>query len=221
MPAIAFQTDAEMLDCQFEWLTTRARRLTLQREIRNAGRGDADAVYRVCEPRPAFDTDDLTPERVASLRALEERQQGELHDRLVAHRADPSVRTLGLDRLVLTHDLGEAEEIIVLTALCGAISEEKCAELFGDLAVGYCGNMTVEGVSRLLDAQTTADRLRVRRLLAADAPLVKGGVVVIDHFTREPLYPDDFLGARIRVTEPIFLILVGGTPPLNLVGNGR
>ncbi len=214
-------TDATMLDLAFAWLTTRARRLTLEREIRDAARGDTGAVYRICDRPRSTVPEDEAAERLAALRAREDQQHAELHARREAHRAEPTARPLGLDRLVLTHELGEAEEVVILAAVCGAISEETCNVLFGDLGVGFYGSMTVEGMSRLLDAQATTDRLRVRRLLAPDAPLVKAGLIVIDQFTREPLYPDDFLGGRIRVTEPTFWTLVGGTPPANLAGTGR
>ena len=179
MSARPFKNDAEMLDCAFAWLTTRARRLTLERETRDAARNDTGAVYRICDrPRNAAPEDEAA-ERLEALRVLEDQQHGELHARREAHRADPTARPLGLDRLALTNELGEDEEMILLTVVCGAISEEMANVLYGDLAVGFYGNATLEGVSRMLDAQTTADRLRVRRMLRDDAPLVKGGVAVI------------------------------------------
>jgi hypothetical protein len=46
-----FTDDAELLDCAFEWLTVRARRLTLERDARDAGRDDADAAY-YCAAHP-------------------------------------------------------------------------------------------------------------------------------------------------------------------------
>jgi hypothetical protein len=202
-------TDAAMLDCAFAWLTSRARRLTLEREIRDAARNDTGAVYRLCDhPRTTVPDDDAA-ERLTALRALEEQQHGELHARREAHRADRTARPLGLDRLVLTHELGEDEEMILLTVVCGAISEEMSNILYGDLAVGFYGNATLEGVSRMLDARTTADRLRVRRLLAPDAPLVKGEMIVVDLMTNRPSFPDDLLGARLRITEQAFATLVG------------
>ena len=212
-----FANDAEMLDLAFTWLTTRARRLTLDREIRDATRNDIGAVFRACDRRRTQDIDDEAPDRAAALRALEERQHGELHERREAHRADTAARPLGLDRLSLLRQLCEDEEVVVLAALCGAISEEGSTVMFGDLAIGYFGNMTVEGVSRLLDAQTTADRLRIRRMFQDDSPLVKGGVIVVDHLTREPAYPDDLLGARLRLTDRAFATLVGDGPVLSVV----
>lgn len=204
-----FNSDAEMLDLAFEWLTTRARRLTLEGEIRDATRNETGAVYRHCNGRRNREPDDDAAERAAALRALEEKQQGDLHARREAHRADRAARPLGLDRIALANELGEDEEIIVLAALCGAISEKMSSILYGDLAVGYFGNATLEGVSRLLDATTTADWLRVRRMLRDDAPLVKGGVIVVDLMTNRPSFPDDLLGARLRIPEPAFCTLVG------------
>ena len=202
-------SDPAMLDLAFTWLTTRARRLTLEREIRDAARNDAGAVYRLCDRRPSTEPEDEAAERLVALRDLEDQQHGELHARREAHRADRTARPLGLDRLVLTHELGEDEEMILLTVVCGAISEDMANVLYGDLCVGYFGNATLEGVSRMLDAQTTADRLRVRRMLGPDAPLVKGGMIVLDLMTNRPTFPDDLLGARLRITEQAFCTLVG------------
>ncbi len=204
-----FKNDAEMLDLAFAWLTTRARRLTLEREIRDAARNDTGAVFRLSDRPRITVPEDEAAERLKALRALEDQRHGELHARREAHRADTTARPLGLDRLALTHELGEDEEMILLTVVCGAISEEMSNILYGDLAVGFYGNATLEGVSRMLDAQTTADRLRVRRMLRDDAPLVKGGVIVLDLMTNRPAFPDDLLGGRLRITEQAFATLVG------------
>ncbi len=204
-----FKNDAEMLDLAFAWLTSRARRLTLEREIRDAARNDTGAVFRICNRPRSTVPEDEAAERLAALRAREERQHGELHARREAHRADRTARPLGLDRLVLTHELGEDEEMILLTVVCGAISEEMSNVLYGDLCVGFYGQATLEGASRMADAQTTADRLRVRRMLAPDAPLVRGGMVVLDLMTNRPTFPDDLLGARLRITTEAYCTVVG------------
>jgi len=60
-----FSNDAEMLYAAFVWLTTRARRLTLERDVREAAMGDADAVYRVCQPRRYDETP--TAEQIATM----------------------------------------------------------------------------------------------------------------------------------------------------------
>lgn len=204
-----FANDAEMLDLAFAWLTTRARRLTLERELRDAASNDAGAAYRFCIGGRNSEPDDTAPEQIMALRALEDRQHGELLARREAHRADPKAHPIGLDQIVQANELGGDEEMIVLAAVCGAISEDTSNALYGDLAVGYFGNATMEGVSRLLDARTTADRLRVRRMLSPKASLVAGGVIVVDLLTNRPAYPDDMLGARLRITEQAFSTLVG------------
>ena len=211
--------DAEMLDCAFQWLTTRARRLTLERAIRDAAMDDAGAVYRLCMNGRRQEPDGDTAERLAATKAQEDRLREEFQRRRLATRADPTCRRLGLDQVSETHDFGEVEVevIILLTAACGAISEEVASVLWGDLGVGFFGNMTIEGVSRMADAQTTTERLRVRRLLSEDSPLVKSGLLAIDFLTNRPTFPDDFLGARIRLTEDGFRVLTGQEPALAVV----
>lgn len=207
--ALPFNNDAEFLDAAFEWLTTRARRLTLERDIRNANREDADAAYRLCIPGKHRDCDDQAVQRLAAVKALEGRQREALQARRAAHSADAPVQPLGLDVLTQAHGLSQDEEIVILTAACGAISESASSEMYGDLAVGYFGNATTEGVSRLLDAQTTADRLRVRKLFRDDAALLRNKIIAFDLMTNRPAMPDDLLGARIRITDQGFAVLVG------------
>jgi hypothetical protein len=207
-----FADDAELLDSAFEWLTIMARRLTLERDARDAARDDADAAYRLCLGRRRREPDADTPDRLAALKALEEHLQEEFSGRRQATRADPSRRPLGLDQVTDIHDLSEFEEIVLLTATCAAISEDVANVLWGDLGVGFYGNQTLEGLSRMADAQTTAERLRVRRLLSAEGRLVKSGLLAIDFLTNRPAFPDDFLGARIRLTENGLRVLTGDEP---------
>ena len=207
--ALSFTIDAEFLDEAFAWITTRARRLTLERQIRDAKREDGDAAYRLCIPAQHCNCDDDAVQRVAALHALEDQQHGALQARRAAHRTDVTAQPLGIDLLASAHELGEDEEIVILTAACGAISEEMSNAMYGDLAIGFYGNATMEGISRLLDAQNTAGRLAVRGLFRDDAALLKGGLIVLDHLTNRPTYPDDLLGARLRITAQAFSILVG------------
>lgn len=216
-----FADDGEFLDVAFDWLTTRAKRLTLEREIRAAENDEAVVTGGRRSRRHAVEEEEDAAVRVATLQALEDHQRGVLQGRLAAHRAEPTARPLGFDRLVRDHDLGEDEQMVVLATLCGAISEERSNEMFGDLGVGFYGNLTVEGVSRLLDARTTAERLRVRRLLRVDGRLARSGVLVLDHLTQAPVHPDDFIGARLRLTEQAFAILTGDTPALKLLEGRR
>lgn len=210
--AHSYSNNEEFLDEAFELITTRARRLALEREIRAANREDADTVYRLCVPGKTRTCDDDAVQRVGALKALEDRQRTGLQARRAAHCADEAARPLGID--LIGQDLCDEEQMVLLTALCGALSEERSTELFGDLAVGYYGNMSVEGIARLLDAQTTEQRLRVRKMLSADAPLVKRSLVFIDHLTNRPSWPDDLIGARLRITAEAFSVLVGDATAL-------
>jgi len=100
--------------------------------------------------------------------------------------------------------------MVLLSCFCSAVSEELAEAVHGDLGVGMYGSQSAEGLLRLLDAQSVADRVRLRRLFGPEAPLVKAGLILIDHYRSDPTAPEDLLGCRVRITQAAFDVLVGG-----------
>ena len=212
MTAQPFEDDAAYLDMYFnDYLGSRAQRLAAERELRG--------ILREAEGSTRGQDDDLM-NRIGALRAREERNHEVLHARVEAHRADPAARPLGIDRLSQKFhlDLDPDAEMVLMSALCAALSEEMFEAVHSDLGTGMYGSQCIEGLLRLLDAKSVGDRIRLRRVFAAaDAPLIRCGLIVLDALRNDEILPEDLLGARVRLTQVAFDILVGEGPSLRLV----
>ena len=209
-----FANDAEFLDQAFDLLAVRVQRISASRELREAEmrmRGDPNTVGR--SHRVA---DEDAARRAAMLTVLEAEQQQVLDARLEAHRADPDAPVLGIDRLADKHGLSADERMVLLSASSFAVSEQMSEDIHGNLALGMYGSQSIEGLMRLLDAQTVGDRLRARRIFAPTAPLVRGGLIILDYQGREA-QPEDLIGARVQITRGAFDVLVGDGPALSVL----
>jgi hypothetical protein len=204
-----FADDDEYLSEHLDYLASRVQRLAAAKELREIVRREPSG------PQPGIDDDLLR--RLEMFQAREDRQRDDLNARLQAHRADPGARKLGIDRLAEAHALQEEACMVLLSCFCSAMSEEKAEAVHGDLGVGMYGSRSVEGLLRLLDAQSIADRVRLRRLFSPEAPLVKAGLVLIDHYRSDPTAPEHLLGCRVVLSQAAWEILVGWGPVLTLV----
>ncbi|GMV42248.1 MAG: hypothetical protein AMXMBFR64_39640 [Myxococcales bacterium] len=212
-----FGSDAEYLDALWALFSTRARRLALARQRRQADDDAASEWPRRQGRRHRPDDEDDDLERLAMLTAREERQASDIEGRLRAHRADPKARRLGLDRLAMAHDLGEQERNVLALATCFALSEDLAEFVCADLGTGFSGNGSVEFYSRFLGCDSTEDRVRIRRIFSPSAPLVKAGLITLDRMRNESLEPEDLLWCRPRITQSAFDTIVGAVPGLALV----
>lgn len=209
-----FNNDAEYLEEAFDLLTVRVQRIAEKRELLEATlrmKGDPGTVGR---PHRVSEEDAIRC--LATLKDLEDDVRRSLDARLEAHRADPDTTMLGIDRLTEKHGLSDDEQMVILSASSFAISEQISEDIHDDLAIGMYGSQSVEGLMRLLDAHNVADRLRVRRIFAPDAPLLKGGLIVLDYHSQEA-HPEDLIGARVRITRDAFDVLVGNGPVLTVL----
>ena len=213
MPA-PFASDCDYLEAEFNLLACRVQRLAAERELRAADRRERAEAGSVGRSRHVAD-DDAT-RRHAVFSAREEQMSADLDARLQAHRSDPTAQRLGIDILAQTHGLGEEERLILLSALSYAVAEELAESIHSDLEAGGYGAPTVESLMRLLDAQSVADRVLLRRLFRPDGPLLKGGLVILDCYTKDAM-PDDLLSSRIRLTSRAFGVLVGQNGTLRVV----
>ena len=200
-----FTSDYEFIEATFDLLTCRAQRTAAAREIREAALRESGGARTVGRSHSV--TNDDAARRVEVLTEREQRLGLDLETRRAAHKAAPETKPLGIDRLAEAHGLGEDEQLIVLACLCCALSEERAEAIHAGLGTGMYGSHTVEGLTRLLDAQTVEDRIRVRRLFRPDAPLVKDNCIVLDYYGTEAL-PDDLLSARVKITSETFNVLL-------------
>ncbi len=206
MPTPQVLTDASYIDEALNVLAVRARRLALARECRHAQQGGPDD--QPCQS--ALD-------RLTALDAREKGLKAELDARLDAHRADPSAQQLGLHRLGMTLDLNEEEMMVLVTAFCFALSEDMASFVFDDMASGFGGSGSVEFYCRLLQGDSTADRLRVRRYFLPTGRLVAAGLIAIDKMRNADFQPEDLLWCRVRLTDLGFGALVGVGPVPTMV----
>lgn len=189
-----FTDNSEFLDEAIGALHARCRRLAAERQLREAQRGNGG------------DNIDEALRRIATVRRQETTTKDALDARLAVHREEGSF-VLGLDRLAAEADLGEDERTILLCCFVAALSENLAGETFADLDFGICIYVTVELLYRVLEADRVADRLRVRRMLDAEAPLRKHGLVMLDG-RLVPDVPDSFNSATVRLTSRAFGVLV-------------
>ncbi len=196
----SFKDNADFIDAALIALAARSRRLGLARDCHHAQQGGPDD--QPC--RSALD-------RLADLTGQEVRLKVELDARLKAHRADPGARQLGLDRLTMTHDLGDDERTILLAAFCFALSEDLSNHTFDDVGSGFGGNGSVEFYCRLLEAVSTRERLRARRHFQPDGRLMKAGLITIDWMRNIDPQPEDLLWCRVRITQKGFDAMSGPT----------
>ncbi len=198
-----FTNDFAFIDVAIAALGARARRLAHARDCRQAQQGGPDD--QPCQT--ALD-------RLAALTAHEEAMKADLDARLAAHRSDPAARQLALDGLTAAHELSEDERTILLTSFCFALSEDLSNFAFADVGTGYGGNGSVEFYCRLLGADSTADRVRVRNLLQPESRVVRAGLIRIETMRNRDFQPEDLLWCRVEITQAGFdAMIAGATEP--------
>ena len=191
---IPWKDDPEFLDQAIATLHARCRRLVAERQLQEAKR------------EGLFDEGEAQ-QKAISARQVEDQSKAALEARFAVHRSQGSFR-LGIDRLTSEADLGEQERALLLHAYVAAISEDTAAQVFEGLDFALYVSMTVEGICRVLEADTVADRLRVRRMLRTDGPLVRHGLVRLVGKHDEDI-PQDLNGVDVKLTRRAFEVLSG------------
>jgi len=191
-----FKDDAEYLDANIAAIHARCRRIVSERELREA-------------QQPHDRHGDVAEAQQKATTALQRQKAvgGALDARLAVHRAEDSF-TLGIDKLTAEADLNDEARMILLCCFSAAISEDTAVEVFDGLDFAMYVSMTVEGLCRVLEANTVADRLRVRRYFESEAPLLKHGLVKLDGRLDRDV-AEDLNGINIKLTAKAFNVLVG------------
>jgi hypothetical protein len=190
-----FTSDAEFLDAAIAALHSRCRRIVAEHALRDAQQGVTG------------DDIDEAQQRAATTAQREKEVKDALDARLAAHREHGSF-VLGMDRLTHEADLGEDERLILICCFTAAISEDTAAQVFDGLDFALYVSMTVEGLCRVLEAGGVAERLRVRRMLDTEAPLMKHGLVQFTGRVDADI-PEELNGTNVKLTRKAFDVLVG------------
>lgn len=201
--SIPFQSDAEYLACEFEFLRARAARISAEKS------GEIARKHEECgdAQRPG-----RTSSREARCRALELRQQeeglrAEIDARLAVHRADESAPKLGLDKLCGQHSLDERERLLLLAVAVPGVHHRIADEVFGELIGGF-GPLTISEAITMLDPQGVGDWLSARKLFWPDAKLRKAGVVVLD-IVRGLAGPQSLMVRDVTLSFAAWATLIG------------
>ena len=198
-----FQNDGEFINHVATWLRARATHIFIGREMREAERAHQEGEEDH-QDKPVSEL------RCRGLLAKERKAQAhaELESRLDAHRADPTKTTLGIDMLVEQYRLTDEERLLLLTALMPAISQTMADDVLGGVGSFY-GAISVSDLIPILDPKSPGDWIDARRHFMPDAPLVMGGLLVID--AHKPVHesPDALLDATVSVSMGAFQTLIG------------
>ena len=136
-------------------------------------------------------------------RQVEAQSKAAFESRLAVHR-ETGACELGLDRLGHLANLNADERTILVCVLVVALGDDLAEEVYEGLDI-YLG-VDVEAVLRLLEASTVADRLRVRRMLQAEGPLVRHGLVRLTG--KDDTFPQDVNNMTVKLTQKAFDLLV-------------
>jgi hypothetical protein len=188
-----FANDAEFLDQAIGVIHARCRRVVADRELRTARRGGHG------DAREAQDG-------AVAARRRETESKAALDARLVVHRKEGEF-ALGFEKIAQEADLDEDEQTILLLTFICAASEDLSSEVFEGLEPSIYISISVEGICRVLEADSVGDRLRVRRKFSPKAPLIRNGLVKLTG--RDENVPQDINGLDVKLAQRAFDIMVG------------
>ncbi|MBM4398284.1 MAG: AAA family ATPase, partial [Deltaproteobacteria bacterium] len=188
----AYRSELDWLDSELRWVEVRLRRLAAQAALERSG-GARRRGYE----------DPVTPEDARRLAGEERRLRLAVDRRLAAWRAAHG--PTAFDRLADSAGLDAFERTVLLLAVAAAMST-RFGELFGE--VGNFGtSLTPEAAFRFAEKSFT-ETIALRAAFGAQGRLVAHDLVAID-VHRGALWPDDVLGATLRLTSSAFNHVVG------------
>jgi len=191
--------DAALLEAEFLWLKSRARRLAAERDARFARDRECDEP-----PRPGRTTARDARLQAVSYREREDRTRHEIDARLHGRKKG---QLLGLERIVQTHKLSIDERIILLTATAPTISQTYTEQILGPL-LSVFGACSVSDCIQLLEPQTAGDWLRLRTLFVPSGKLVSAGLIEVGD-RPPPKVAAPLLASEVRPTQATFATLTG------------
>ena len=194
-----YESDDEHLDEVAEWLHVRSARIDADRQLRGAeaANRELDELYRGQPPEKLRC-------RLVLLREAEDQLHEDLGRRLDAHRMGP-YPALGIDSICEESRLTEDERFVLVATAIASISTTVGDATFGPLYSSYSG-MQISDIAQLLGAITPSEWLAYRRLFLPNSPLLKNGLVVVDHV---PQGPEDLMGVSLSVGRETFALITG------------
>jgi SpoVK/Ycf46/Vps4 family AAA+-type ATPase len=199
-----YATELEWLDEELRWVEARLRRIAAER-----ARGAATEARRGGRRRGGRqDEDERTDGGAATLRRLRKTEldlRTTIDRRLVEWRA--SHGPTAFDRLADEAGLDAFERTILLLAVAACFSN-RFGQLFSDLTERGYGTSLTPDVAFMFAGMSFAETVPRRATFGCVAPLVRSDLVTVD-LTGGMLWPDDLLGAALRITAQAFNHVVG------------
>ncbi len=192
MERCPYRSEMDWLDDEMRWVEARLRRIA----------AEADPGKAPSKPRRNLD-EDPTPVQARRLRVKEQRLRTAIDRNLAAWRVRHG--PTALDRLADDAGLDSFERQVLLLATAVALSS-RFRDLF-DFAGRFESSLTPEIAFRFAGVSFT-DTIPLRAAFGADSRLVRNDLVTVD-MPRGGLWPDDLLGATLRVTSSAFNRIVG------------
>lgn len=192
MKTVPYRTEMEWLNEELRWVEVRLRRLAAEAALDHAP----------TRHRRNFDTP-VNPLQAERLRDEERRLRTSIDRRLNAWRA--SHGPTAFERLADDAGLDAFERQVLLLATAAALSS-RFGDLFGDMG-NFGSSLSPEIAFRFAGISFT-DTIPLRAAFGADSRLLRNDLVAID-MRRGALWPDDLLGATLRVTSSAFNRIVG------------
>jgi hypothetical protein len=208
-----FDDDLELLEAEVEFLRCRATHAMVKERM-------LAAIHEMDTGGEAQDGGTAIHDHQSRLLLIKDREQSlrdEINDRMRVHRQDPARPKLGLDRLTESHRLSPVERMLLVAAAIPAISQTLAEATFQDLGSFY-GALSTEDIVRLQCPGSVREWVAARRMLDADAPLVKEGLLVIEQ--DETGTPSDLWQTSAVYVSPRVLWLLTGEPEPTVPTNG-
>ena len=204
-------TDATYIDAEVEALRLRLHRIELEHRLADAERAVTESASG---PRGRGPGIPELRDMLCQVSRREKETRDEIKVNLEKHRADSDAPELGLDRLCREHDLGERERLLVLALLVPSISRPLTDHVCFEVG-GFCGRLSVADLCFVLDPRTVEDWLKARALFRPKAPLVKGGLAVVD--TYGAVTAETLMNANVELSLKAFGIILNDPDALSEV----
>lgn len=204
-----FDNDGEFINVACGWIHSRVTRLALEKKLR-----DAEHAFQTGDDDYRGTPAGKLRCQVMLAREAEEKLYSDMEARLDAHRVEPGLPLLGVDRVTEESHLINEERLLLLTALIPAISQPLAEQILGNIGSFYA-SVSVSDLIQILDPKGPGDWIAARQYFQPKAPLIRDGHLVLDTNQGDIERPDNLLTSDVFVSMKTFVILTGSENGVN------
>lgn len=190
---LPFQSDAEYLSLEYDWLRARAKRIAAAEEHQ-----ELQDSAELPDFRTRHTADDRRSARlVLSERTAEEEElRQKLDQRLATHRKAGPFK-LGLDELCERFEFDAIGRMALLIIALPGLGEQFSTSVLKDL-LSFYPPITPETLARLLDTNQVSDLLRLRAMFDPGGLFYQSKIFEVDHSDRID-HPTDIFSWELHV----------------------